>query len=564
VVADGTSPLQYEWKKDGQPVPGGDSDLLELFFVTSLDSGSYTVTVSNGFGSVTSEPAVVSVYEPIPGLYGTGLDDNGLLLWDYDPDPHYVLAVNPDSESTEPIVEDTLLFPIVEGPWVGFNNFSLWIGPSGETSAAAAGEYVYELTFDLTGLDPTQAFIEGLWTSDNEGQIWLNDAPTGISHGGNFDQFFAFRIESGFLTGENVLQFKVNNGAIGYTGLRVQDIIGGAAKKTGPGLEPPRVVAAPQDKIAVVGDTITFTVLADGTAPISYQWQFNGEDLPGETSTSLILPAVQLDQEGTYKVILTNAYGEVESDAELAVFELVPGLFNTGVDDQGAPLEDGAIDPHYELITNPQVPESTDAIVEDTTVWPIVEGPWLLPNDMSKWIGPTLDPNATAGDFTYRATFDLTGFDHATAFVQGGWATDNIGVDIVVNGVSTGIRNEAGFSAFNPFLVSTGFQPGINTIDFVVNNANTALNPTGLRIEGIRAVAKRGGEEPPPVLNIMRVGNQVKLSWPAAAAGYSLYKKTELSAPDWTAVTEPIVVEDDMNTVSVEAQEGVQFFQLQK
>jgi hypothetical protein len=42
----------------------------------------------------------------------------------------------------------------------------------------------------------------------------------------------------------------------------------------------------------------------------------------------------------------------------------------------------------------------------------------------------------------------------------------------------------AGFASFTPFTVNSGFIAGVNTLDFVVNNAPFAgTNPTGLRVE---------------------------------------------------------------------------------
>jgi hypothetical protein len=41
----------------------------------------------------------------------------------------------------------------------------------------------------------------------------------------------------------------------------------------------------------------------------------------------------------------------------------------------------------------------------------------------------------------------------------------------------------------------------------------------------------------PPPLNIAPAGNQFALYWPAWAANYALYSTPDLSAPNWTAVT---------------------------
>jgi hypothetical protein len=63
-AASGTAPLSFQWFKDAQPIPGATADTLAFAAVSPADAGSYTVTVNNLAGSVTSQPAVLSVWAP--------------------------------------------------------------------------------------------------------------------------------------------------------------------------------------------------------------------------------------------------------------------------------------------------------------------------------------------------------------------------------------------------------------------------------------------------------------------------------------------------------------------
>jgi uncharacterized delta-60 repeat protein len=60
-VAGGTPPLSYQWCKDGTNIAGATTPGLCLTNVQQLDQGSYSVVVSNGFGSVTSSAALLVV-----------------------------------------------------------------------------------------------------------------------------------------------------------------------------------------------------------------------------------------------------------------------------------------------------------------------------------------------------------------------------------------------------------------------------------------------------------------------------------------------------------------------
>ncbi len=67
------------------------------------------------------------------------------------------------------------------------------------------------------------------------------------------------------------------------------------------------------------GANLIFTVIALGTAPLYYQWQFNGEDLPGQTGRSLALTNVQLTNAGEYAIVVTNVAGATSQVATLTV-----------------------------------------------------------------------------------------------------------------------------------------------------------------------------------------------------------------------------------------------------
>ncbi|WP_176065814.1 discoidin domain-containing protein [Anaeromyxobacter diazotrophicus] len=60
VVATGSAPMHYQWALDGTPI-GGDTDSYLIGSAQDGDAGTYTVTVSNAAGSVTSGPAVLTV-----------------------------------------------------------------------------------------------------------------------------------------------------------------------------------------------------------------------------------------------------------------------------------------------------------------------------------------------------------------------------------------------------------------------------------------------------------------------------------------------------------------------
>lgn len=76
---------------------------------------------------------------------------------------------------------------------------------------------------------------------------------------------------------------------------------------------PPTITKQPTDVTTFQGSIASFNVQADGTAPISFQWFFQGIPLPGKTHLTLTLNNVQFTNAGEYLVVVSNPYGSATS-----------------------------------------------------------------------------------------------------------------------------------------------------------------------------------------------------------------------------------------------------------
>ncbi len=77
---------------------------------------------------------------------------------------------------------------------------------------------------------------------------------------------------------------------------------------------PPSITAQPASQTVTVSQTATFTVVAGGTSPLTYQWQKNGVAVSGATSASYITPPTILTDSGSqFAVVVSNASGSVTS-----------------------------------------------------------------------------------------------------------------------------------------------------------------------------------------------------------------------------------------------------------
>ncbi len=106
------------------------------------------------------------------------------------------------------------------------------------------------------------------------------------------------------------------------------------------GSSAPSIVVSPADQTVFVSGNVSFQVSAVGQQPLTYQWQHNGNDIPGATDAVLILRNVQLSDQGTYVAQVKNSLGSAASLP--AVLSVLGGVADTTPQDQTVICGDNA------------------------------------------------------------------------------------------------------------------------------------------------------------------------------------------------------------------------------
>jgi hypothetical protein len=274
ITASGTAPLEYQWRFNGTNLLfGATNATLQLTNVQSADAGGYSVMISNAFGTTVSSSATLTV---IPAndkftnrftLSGTSVTTNGV-------------NVSASKEAGE---------PNHAGYSGGRSVWWTWTAPvAGTVTLDTIGSSFNTLLAVYTG-----SAVTNLTTiaSDNDsggsGTSRLTfAAPAGAAYQIAVDGFSA-------ASGNIVLNLSL-------------------APATAPS-----ITAQPQSQTVVAGMNVTFNVAAAGTAPIFYQWQFNGTNLVGKTNSSIVLTNVQTTQTGNYGVVVSNIAASVTSSNAL-------------------------------------------------------------------------------------------------------------------------------------------------------------------------------------------------------------------------------------------------------
>jgi glucose/arabinose dehydrogenase len=79
---------------------------------------------------------------------------------------------------------------------------------------------------------------------------------------------------------------------------------------------PLQITQQPLSQTVAIGGVATFSVSAQGSPPLSYQWQRNGTNIPGATSPTYSLPNVQPSDSGSrFRVRVSNPGGSIFSNA---------------------------------------------------------------------------------------------------------------------------------------------------------------------------------------------------------------------------------------------------------
>ena len=357
VAAWGTPPLQYQWRVNGADLEGQTNTTLVLPQVQLSQMGSYVVVVSNSWGiaeSAASELTILHVLglivpegvaqtdagggaTPLSSVvrqqtvYGASLflpDTIRIQEIRFRPSRVYGAAFSTRVDdlqvklSTTQARADGLNRTFAEN--VGADETVVFQGAIDLSSGfvgPSTGPKEFDISIPFTVpfvYDPAvgNLLIEIVNLRGAPAQIANDATPSSADQG---SRAFA-------LSGQATVATSVDTGA------DIVQILYQRAEHS-----PPQIVAQPRGGVLLKGSTVTMTVVAGGTAPLTYQWHLDGVALAGQTSPNLVLTAVQPAQAGVYTVQVSNALGSVESQgANLVVLDALGLIVPEGFDQREA------------------------------------------------------------------------------------------------------------------------------------------------------------------------------------------------------------------------------------
>lgn len=305
IVATGSG-LSYQWIKDGSDLLDQTADTLTIAPVSSSDAGLYSVRVSNACGEQTSTVAELTVDGSVlisQGKSVTGSSSLGGFTYGKITDGQYN-----DTESASGV--------------------SYWLTPDGQTGWAQIDlGTVYQVdvlrvqnTHNRTYHDRGTANFSIELSTDGVSYTAVVSGTLASVWGLDPIPFETFPIS---LHPARFVRFNVETFYGLGGGLNELEVYGLGCDT--PECIPPAILANPQPQSVCPNTPAAFTVQASGTEPLTYQWFKNGEEIVGQTTSTLSLPAVQFGDVGDYTVRVENACGSVESlGATLSIVDNPP------------------------------------------------------------------------------------------------------------------------------------------------------------------------------------------------------------------------------------------------
>lgn len=171
----------------------------------------------------------------------------------------------------------------------------------------------------ISATNPTELRLNTDYTvvtrlvNSNASTLWINPATEGDPGVSTSDGPSAFTVVS------YAFREATGEGALNIDNLRVGTSFADVVTS---GARPPTIASQSLNQTVTNGANVTFSVIATGTPPLGFQWQFTpasgagaqGTNLPGATGSNLTLTAVTFAQAGYYTAVVTNDAGSTLSD----------------------------------------------------------------------------------------------------------------------------------------------------------------------------------------------------------------------------------------------------------
>jgi hypothetical protein len=311
VTASSGTTMSYQWYFDGNPISGATSRTYTILTLLGSDAGVYCVKVSNAGGSVTSSNAYLNVTPP-PGIATQ---------------PQNQTVTQGQSASFSVAASGTGPFTYqwyFNGSSMGNAGSSATLNLSNVGTANAGSYYVVvsnsggsttSSTASLTVNVPVSITSQPQSQAVTQGQ----NASFSVAASGTFPLSYQWYRNGSAISGANSSSLTVSGAQTNQAGSYTVAVSNPAGSATSQAAAltvyvPAGITTQPQSQVVTQGQNVSFSIVASGTAPLTYYWYFNGTYLgSADNNSSISINNIGTNNAGNYTVVAQNNWGSATS-----------------------------------------------------------------------------------------------------------------------------------------------------------------------------------------------------------------------------------------------------------
>ena len=385
VTAAGTGPFTYQWSKDGNPIAGANAASLAFAAVAAQDAGRYSVSVSNDVGAVLSQegeltvvalPTIVTPPTPVnvvdakvtrnyraiyfgfnnspdgwatvpwsgkdgewpssgwywsdqinegpkasniecangggelvsPAISLAGLTSPELRFWHARAGTAFAVLVSTDKVNWTPLFSETASQSLGDDIIVSLGAYA------GQTC------YLKYVSDGPALVDEVAVWGTGLAKEMLELSVYA--AGQGMSY-----QWYKDGVAIAGATLRGLVLADANAAtAAGSYSVKVTNAAGSVTSSAAYVGLSPSIATQPTSASKLNGQAASFSVVAAGTAPFTYQWYRDGTPISGATNATCSIASASTQTAGNYYVVVANSVGQVTSQTVALGVTLPPTL----------------------------------------------------------------------------------------------------------------------------------------------------------------------------------------------------------------------------------------------
>lgn len=318
VSVNGTAPFTYVWKKGATTITGATTNIYTIESLSTTDAGSYTVTVSNSVGAVTSPAILIDVTPAVaPSIYSSPSNTN---LTTGNTLNLYVSASGSDPMKFVWKRDGVEVGTTTYGSYSKSNAQTSDSGSYTVTVSNAAGSVTSSpFTVTVSALTAPVFSPHPGSTTINAGEyLWLTTGVTnssGVAYQWYKDNvaipdaiYSSYTKSQAQPTDAGNYTVKASNAA-GTTTSNVAVVTVRAA------VAPTSATISPNAITVTTTESLNLYVSVQGTSPFTYQWKKDGVNIPDATSSSYWRSNVSASDAGSYSVSVSNSAGTTTSNS---------------------------------------------------------------------------------------------------------------------------------------------------------------------------------------------------------------------------------------------------------